>query len=43
MKNSQLFAILFAIMCSPRMSTPFALGSAGVYLVMMFVAMWREA
>lgn len=43
MKQSQLYAILLAIMVSPRMSVPFALGSAAIYLICMFAAMWREA
>jgi hypothetical protein len=43
MKQSQLYAILLAIMVSPRMSTMGALGCTAVYLVCMFAAMWREA
>jgi hypothetical protein len=42
MKRSQLYAILLAIMVSPHMSVSFALGSAAVYLILMFVAMWRD-
>lgn len=43
MKRSELYAILMAVMCSPRMSTPVAIGCAAFYLIMTFVAMWREA
>lgn len=43
MKNSQFYALLLAIMASPRMSTLGALACAVFYLVCTFVAMWREA
>lgn len=43
MKNSQFYALLLAIMVSPRMSTVGALACAAFYLICTFVAVWREA
>jgi hypothetical protein len=42
-RNSQLYAILLAIMVAPRMSTLGALACAAFYLVCMFAAMLKEA
>lgn len=43
MKNSQFYALLLAVMISPRMSTLGAFVCAVFYLGCMFLAMWREA